>query len=95
MNKYGINVDFNGKYTFEPQGCSKCNNTGFYGRTGVFEVLEIKEDMKELIINNASTIEIRKQAIKDGYRPLIVDGIGKVLDGEITLDELNRKIIFY
>ena len=95
MNKYGINIDFSDKHTYEPQGCSKCNNTGFYGRTGVFEVLEIKEDMKELIINNASTIEIRKQAIKDGYKPLIVDGINKVLDGEITLDELNRKIIFY
>ena len=94
-NKYGINIDFNGKYTYEPQGCPKCNNTGFYGRTGLFEVLEIKEDMKELIINNASTIEIRKQAIKDGYRPLIIDGINKILDGDITLEELNRKIVIY
>ena len=94
-NKYGIDIDFNGKFTYEPQGCPKCNNTGFYGRTGLFEVLEIKEDMKELIINNASTIEIRKQAINDGYRPLIVDGINKILDGDITLEELNRKIIIY
>ena len=94
-NKYGIDIDFNGKLTYEPQGCPKCNNTGFYGRTGIFEVLEIKEDMKELIINNASTIDIRKQAIKDGYRPLIVDGMNKILDGEITLEELNRKIIIY
>ena len=51
--------------------------------------------MKELIINNASTIDIRKQAIKDGYRPLVVDGINKVLDGDVTLEELNRKILIY
>lgn len=95
LNKYGIDVDFNGKFTYEPQGCHKCNNTGYYGRTGIFEVLEIQEDMKELIINNASTIDIRKQAIKDGYRPLVVDGINKVLDGDITLEELNRKILIY
>ena len=95
VNKYDMNIDFNGKFTYEPQGCHKCNNTGFYGRTGIFEVLEIKEDMKELIINNASTIDIRKQAIKDGYRPLVVDGINKVLDGDVTLEELNRKILIY
>ena len=95
LNKYGIDVDFNGKFTYEPQGCHKCNNTGYYGRTGIFEVLEIQEDMRGLIINNASTIDIRKQAIKDGYRPLVVDGINKVLDGDITLEELNRKILIY
>lgn len=93
--KYGVTLSLDGVETYEPEGCPQCNNTGFYGRTAIFEVLEIQEDLKEMIINNESTIEIRKKAIEDGYQPLIVDGLQKIIAGEITLDELNRKLILY
>ena len=93
--KYGEKLDFKGKHTYTPVGCSKCNNTGYYGRIGIFEILNITDELKELIMQNKSTIEIRNKAIEEGYRPLVVDGIKKVLNGITTLDELNTKLIIY
>ena len=49
-NKYGINIDFYGKKTFDTIGCEKCNNTGFYGRTAIYEVLEINDTIRQLIV---------------------------------------------
>ena len=79
----------------EPKGCKVCNNIGYYGRIGVFEILDITDDLKELIVKGASTIEIRKKALENDYRPLIVDGIHKVLAGDTTLEELNKQLIIY
>ena len=61
----------------------------------MFEILTLTDDLKELIINGASSLEIRKQALKDGYRPLVVDGINKVIQGITTLEEVNKKVILY
>lgn len=93
--KYGMEYDFTGKHTYTPVGCSKCNNSGFYGRIGVFEILNISEGIKEAIIKDESSIEIRKKAIEEGYRPLVIDGFNKVLDGYTTLEELNSKLVIY
>ncbi len=98
INKIGekYNIDFNleGKYTYDAVGCKECNNSGYYERIGVFEVLNFNDNIKELIVKGASSIEIRKEALKEGYKPLIVDGINKVVDGITTLEEINKKIIF-
>lgn len=94
-NKYGINIDFNGKKTFDTIGCEKCNSTGFYGRTAIYEVLEINDTIRQLIVNDSSSMEIRNVALQTGYKPLILDGIYKVLNGLTTLKELNRKLLIY
>lgn len=93
--KYGENVDFSKYKTFEAVGCNKCNNTGYYGRIGIFEVLDISDELKELIVQGASTIEIRNEALKQNYKPLVIDGINKVLQGYTTFEELNRQLILY
>lgn len=93
--KYGVEYDFKGKHTYDTVGCNYCNNSGFYGRIGIFEVLNISEEIKELIINNESSLEIRREAIKQGYKPLVIDGFNKILDGYTTLKELNSKLVIY
>ena len=95
MSRYGEEVDFTGKKTFDAVGCDYCNNTGFYERIGIFEILDITDEIRELIVRGASNLEIRDKALELGYRPLVVDGMKKVLDGITTLDELNRKIVLY
>ena len=53
------------------------------------------EEIKQLIVDNKSTLEIKREAAKYGYKPLITDGIQKVIDGITTLDELNNKLVIY
>ena len=93
--KYGIEYDFTDKYTYDTVGCAKCNNSGFYGRIGVFEILDLSENIKELVVKGASSLEIRHKAMEEGYKPLLIDGFNKVLAGETTLKELNSKLVFY
>ena len=95
VEKYGETIDFTNKKTYDVVGCKKCNNIGYYGRIGVFETLDITDDIKELIVKGASTIEIRNKALEQNYRPLVMDGIRKVLNGYTTLDELNRQLVLY
>ena len=93
--KYGVEFDLTDKYTYDAVGCKECNNSGYYDRIGIFEVLTMEDNIKELIVNGASSIEIRKEALKNGFKPIAVDGINKVINGITTLDELDRKIILY
>lgn len=93
--KYNVEFDLTDKYTYDTVGCKECNNSGYYDRIGIFEVLSLDDNIKELIVNGASSIEIRKEALKENFKPLVVDGIKKVIDGITTLDELDRKTILY
>lgn len=93
--KYGKTFDLEGKKTYEAVGCKRCNNTGYYERIAIFEILLVNDDIKELITQNASSFEIRKKALETGYEPFVIDGIRKVLDGVTTLSELNSKLIIY
>lgn len=90
--KYGIKYDLDNAVTYDAVGCAKCNHSGYAGRIACFEILNLDEETKKLIMNGASSIEIRKCALKGTYRPLLVDGINKVVKGITTLDELNRKL---
>lgn len=94
-NKYGMNVDLSNIKTYDAIGCKHCNNTGYYDRIGVFEVLDLDDEIKELIVKGASSIEIRNKALEKNYRPLAVDGIKKVLMGITTLEELNNKLLIF
>ena len=93
--KYNIDFNLDGKYTYEAVGCKECNNSGYYERIGIFEVLNIEDNIKELIVNGASSIEVREEALKGAYKPLVIDGINKVIDGVTTLEEVNKKLILY
>ena len=92
--KYGVKFNVDGT-TFDAVGCKYCNNTGYYERIGIFETLDITEDIKELIMAGASSIEIRRKALEHGYKPLIIDGVNKVIQGFTTIEELNRKLALY
>ena len=91
-NRYGEKFDLDNAVTYDSVGCSKCNEAGFFGRIAVFEILNLDEDLKELVMNGSSSIDIRKKALEKDYRPLIIDGLRKVVKGITTLDELNRKL---
>ena len=93
--KYDYNFNLDGVKTYDAVGCDKCNNSGYYDRIGIFEVLNIDDDIRQLIMEGKSSIEIRKKAMEKSYRPLIVDGINKVLKGETNLGELNKKLIIF
>ncbi len=93
--KYNVNFDLQGKKTFEAVGCKECNQSGYLDRIGIFEVLNIDEEIKDLISRDASSLEIRRKALETGYKPLVVDGIYKVLSGITTLEEINNKLIIY
>lgn len=93
--KYNVDFNLDGKYTYEAVGCKECNNSGYYERIGIFEVLNIEDNIKELIVNGASSIEVREEALKGAYKPLVIDGINKVIDGVTTLEEVNKKLILY
>lgn len=93
--KYGVDFDFNGKITYDVVGCEHCNNSGYYDRIGIFEVLPIDDEIRELITNDSSTLKIKEEALKGTYKPLVVDGIKKVLNGITTLQELNNKLVIF
>lgn len=75
---------------FQGRGCRACVNTGYFGRTGIFEVLEVKENIQKLIMEKADADQVQKQAIKDGMTTMLEDGIEKVLLGITTIEEVIR-----
>lgn len=94
-NKYGVEFNLDNAKTYDAVGCEKCNNSGYYERIAIFETLLITDNIKELIAKDAPTLEIREEAYRGGYKPLIVDGLRKVVEGTTTLEELNSKLLFY
>ena len=93
--KYGEKIDFKNLKTYNAVGCENCNHSGYFERIGLFEVLDITDEIKEMIMEGKSSIEIRKKALEQSYRPLVVDGIHKVIQGYTNLDEINRKLLIY
>lgn len=71
-------------------GCQLCKNTGFKGRVGIYEIMSISEDIRDLALKNASTDQIRKSARKSGMRSLRSDGLRKALKGMTSLEEVFR-----
>ena len=96
VDKYGVKLDFKDKFTYDINGCKECNHTGYLGRIAAFEILEITEDLKELISNGESSLRIRAKALEGGvYKPLFIDAFQKVLDGIVTLEEVNKKLVLF
>ncbi len=93
--RYGEKIDFTSLKTYNAVGCEQGNHSGYYESIGLFEVLDITDELKEMIMEGKSSIEIRKKALEQNYRPLVVDGIHKVIQGYTNLDEVNRKLLIY
>ena len=70
------------------RGCPKCANSGYRGRTGIFEFMEVTDPVRELLLNGGGTVELRKCAIAQGMETLLINGLGKVKRGVTTIDEV-------
>ncbi len=85
--------DARGLTTFKGKGCATCNNTGYKGRIGLYEVMEVNDDIRELILIGASSLELRKKAVEDGMITLRESGLQKVRAGVTTLEEVVRETV--
>jgi type IV pilus assembly protein PilB len=79
--------------TYKGTGCQKCNNTGYKGRVGLYEVMEVTDEIRELILIGASALELRKRAIEDGMITLRESGLHKIRNGVTTLEEVVRETV--
>jgi type IV pilus assembly protein PilB len=78
---------------FKGRGCTNCNGTGYKGRAGLYEVMEVDDEIRELILIGASAIELKKKAIERGMITLRRSGLTKVKDGVTTLEEVARETL--
>ena len=78
---------------YKGRGCSRCNDTGFKGRVGLYEVMEITDDIRELILIGASALELRKRAMENGMLTLRQSGLEKIRNGVTTLEEVVRETV--
>jgi type IV pilus assembly protein PilB len=85
--------DVVGKKFFRGRGCASCNNTGFKGRTGLFELMTITDSIRDMINQGASTQQLRDVALQGGMRPLRTSGLEKVYGGLVTIEEIIRETV--
>ncbi|MDZ4851766.1 MAG: ATPase, T2SS/T4P/T4SS family [Pirellulaceae bacterium] len=90
----GMNVDeLKAKKFYRGAGCDSCNNTGYKGRLGLFELMIMNDEMRDMILRNAPTDELRATAVKYGMIPLRDYGLGFAVQGITTLDEIVRETV--
>jgi general secretion pathway protein E len=83
---------FEGKTVYHTQGCSKCQNTGYRDRMGIFEMIRVSDHVRKMIIDKRDASYIRQECTSTGMRTMLDDGIDKVLQGLTSLDEVLRVI---
>ena len=83
--------DIRGKNFYYGRGCGKCNNTGYRGRTGIFEIMTFNDEIRDLIMNQASTNVLRAAGQKTGMRLLRDNGLVAIYDGITTIDEIVKE----
>jgi type IV pilus assembly protein PilB len=79
---------------FHGRGCTTCNNSGYKGRVGLYEVMEINDDLRELILVGASSLELKKKALEMGMITLRRSGLTKMALGQTTMEEVLRETVF-
>jgi type II secretory ATPase GspE/PulE/Tfp pilus assembly ATPase PilB-like protein len=84
------NPDQDNLKTFHGKGCKECNNTGFRGRSGIYELLVVDDTVRQLILTKATSQLIRESARKKGMATLREDGWKKVSEGITTVEEVLR-----
>ncbi len=75
------------------RGCERCNNTGYKGRVGLFEVLLFTDEIRDMILSGASSIELKRKAIEEGMVSLRMSGLQKIREGATTLEEVLRETV--
>ena len=75
------------------RGCGTCNNTGYKGRVGLYEVFQLSDEVRQLVLEGASSIELKQRAIEDGMISLRYSGLRKVKDGLTTMEEVIRETV--
>ncbi|MCS7468371.1 ATPase, T2SS/T4P/T4SS family [Stieleria sp. ICT_E10.1] len=85
--------DVGGRKFFRGTGCDQCNNTGYKGRIALFELMILNDKIREMVMGNASTDELRDEAAKDGMTTLREAGMTMAYDGITTLDEVVRETV--
>jgi type IV pilus assembly protein PilB len=89
LEKAGFNVAFDLE-AYEPVGCGRCGGSGYKGRTGLYEVMAVSDEIRDLTVERASSEDIRKIAVAQGMRPLRADGFEKVKNGITSIAEVAR-----
>lgn len=88
LKEVGYPTEWIGKtQIYKAKGCANCGGTGYKGRIAVYEVLDFNNTLKEMVLRGDSVIEIRKQAIRDGMKPLRLSALTKVAEGRTSLEE--------
>ncbi len=85
--------DAAGVQLYKGRGCANCNNTGYLGRVGLFEVMEISDEIRELILSGASAMELRRRAVEEGMITLRISGVYKIRAGDTTVEEVVRETV--
>ena len=75
------------------KGCDRCNGSGCKGRAGLYEVMEMDDELRELILVGASALELKKKAMENGMITLRRSGLRKVMDGIVSLEEVVRETV--
>src|SRR6476659_5366882 len=97
-NEALINIGFKkeevGTFTvYKGRGCEKCNNTGYKGRVGLIEVMQIDDDLRDMILSGGTALEIKKRAIDNGMITLRRSGLIKIMEGITTVEEVVRETV--
>jgi len=85
-----LGLDKKGIRLYRGKGCELCHGTGYEGRIGIFEVLEMNENIRQLIMSRADSDTLRAEAIKSGMTTMFYDGVDKIIQGITTLEEVLR-----
>jgi type IV pilus assembly protein PilB len=78
---------------FKGRGCERCSNTGFKGRIALYEVMDIDDEIREMILSGASSVELRERAISHDMITLRQSGLRKIADGVTTVEEVVRETV--
>jgi type IV pilus assembly protein PilB len=91
LRQIGLSVhDIGDKNFYYGTGCDQCNQTGYRGRKGIYELLDISEPIRELITQRAPSVVIRQKAIELGMSTLRADGLRSIFEGETTIEEVLK-----
>ena len=82
--------DLGEKMFYYGRGCANCNDTGYKGRKGIYELLIVTDPIRELINERAPTVVIRQKAVEQGMITLREDGLRGIFDGETTIEEVLK-----
>ena len=94
LMKAGFNAEDAAAVTpYKGAGCDTCNTTGYKGRVGLYEVMEVSEELRELILVGASGLELRRKAVDEGMITLRASGLRKVKDGLTSIEEVVRETV--